>query len=658
MIFLNNISLSFATKRIFAGINWTIGDKSRIGLVGDNGTGKTTLLRAIMGQIDLDEGTIDIAGRKNRTIGYLPQDLVELEPLPLIAYLKVRCGIATLEESISRYEEAIATSADLQPGCELLRNYENTMAEFNAKGGYAFEARAKQVLNGVGFRDDEFQKKCTEFSGGWKMRILLSVILISRPDIMLLDEPTNHLDTESMEWLESYMKDYQGTIVAIAHDRVFLDKIVTQIAELAGCTITIYKGNYSSYLKEKEQRLEALKKETALQRAEIKRTQEFVERFRFKATKARQVQSRLKMLERLETVERHESSRTVSITFPEGPKSGREVVAVHDLSKSYDDRPVIEHIDFRIHRGEKIALVGINGSGKSTLSRLLGQVEEPTAGSVRYGLNVAMSFFSQESAQNLNYEQTVWEDINTVATMSNDQEKRNILGAFLFSGDEIHKPVSVLSGGEKSRLALLKILLTESNFLILDEPTNHLDLRTKDIFQNALLNYRGTLLIVSHDRYFLDHLIHRVIEIRDGRIHDYPGNYSYFIEKRKSLMEEASLMAATPSSGLSPIDASEKRTAGVKTKEEKRREAEDRNRLSRLRRAIEKDLQKVESEISAREARKADIEKMLCQPATLKDGEQIKKLTMELKAVTAALENDYHNWNDLVARFAEIENPA
>ena len=651
MIFINNMHLSFATKAIFAGINWTIGDKSRIGLVGDNGTGKTTLLRAVMGQIDLDEGAIEIASRKSRTIGYLPQDMIELEPVPLIDYLKKRCRIAGLEDALRRYEEAIAAGGQEQTDGDLLKNYESTMAEFNAREGYAFEARAKQVLNGIGFKDDEFQKRCSDFSGGWKMRILLSVILLSRPDIMLLDEPTNHLDTESMEWLENYLKDYPGTIITIAHDRVFLDRIVNQIAELADGNIIIHKGNYSSFLKEKEQRLEALKRETALQKAEIRRTQEFVERFRYKATKAKQVQSRLKILERLEVVREQESSRTVRIKFPEGPQSGREVTAIHDVSKSYGGRPVLEHIQFHIHRGEKIAVVGMNGSGKSTLSRLVGKIEAPTSGSVRYGLNVAMSFFSQESAQNLNYDLTIWEDINTVATMSNDQEKRNILGSFLFSGDDIHKPISVLSGGEKSRLALLKILLTESNFLILDEPTNHLDLRTKEIFQNALLNYRGTLVIVSHDRYFLDHLVHRVIEIRDGGILDYPGNYSYFIEKRKALMEEqnASVMQKIG-------DGSGKSIAAAKTKEEKRREAEDRNRLSRARRALEKDLQGVEAEITTRESRKAEIEAQLCNPETLKDGSRIKSLNMELKTIAAALEADYLSWNDLAARIEDVNN--
>ncbi len=538
MISINNISLSFADRKIFDGITWLIPDKSRIGLVGDNGTGKTTLLKAILGMVDLDQGAIEIPNRKNRTIGYLPQDLVELEPLPLLDYLRKKSGLAGIEQALKDHESRMS---GCDPGSDeyqsTLKDYEIASARFQAREGYRFEAKAKQILSGVGFRERDFSRNCTEFSGGWKMRILIALILLSAPDIMLLDEPTNHLDTESMEWLESYLKDYPGTILTIAHDRVFLDKIVSQIVELSNHRLTIFKGNYSYYLAEKERRLEALKKQMALQRAEIKKTQEFIERFRFKATKAKQVQSRLKMLERFEIVELEKGEKRVHIRFPEAPKSGREVVAARKISKNYGDLNVFRAIDLTIHRGEKIALVGINGAGKSTLARILSGTEDPSSGQVQYGLNVSMAFFSQESAQNLDYRRSVWDEVRLTGTRSNDQERRNLLGAFLFSGDDVYKEISVLSGGEKSRLALLKILLQDSNLLILDEPTNHLDLKTKDIFQNALLSYTGTVIIVSHDRFFLDRLVHRVIEIRDGRRHEYLGNYSYFIQKRSEMAQ-------------------------------------------------------------------------------------------------------------------------
>jgi ATP-binding cassette subfamily F protein 3 len=328
VIYLNNISLSFADRRIFDNITWMIPEKSRIGLVGDNGTGKTTLFRAILGMVDIDEGAIDIPNRKNRIIGYLPQDLVELEPFSLIDYLRKKSGIDDIERTLKDYERRMSRcdpdSAEYQ---EILKAYEAAAACFQAAEGYRFDAKAKQILNGFGFREKDFSKNCTEFSGGWKMRILIALILLSAPDIMLLDEPTNHLDTESMEWLESYLKNYHGTLLTIAHDRVFLDKMVNQIVELSNHRLTVYKGNYSYYLAEKERRLDALKKQMALQRGEIKKTQEFIERFRYKATKARQVQSRIKMLERFEIIEHERSKRQVHIRCPEAPKSGREVVS-------------------------------------------------------------------------------------------------------------------------------------------------------------------------------------------------------------------------------------------------------------------------------------------------------------------------------------------
>jgi ATP-binding cassette, subfamily F, member 3 len=663
LIYLKDISLSFADRKIFDRINWTITDRSRIGLVGDNGTGKTTLLRTILGSVDLDSGSIEIPDRKRATIGYLPQDLVELEPIPLMDYLRRKSGLAELEAAVKRGEEALSHSgADDADHEKLLKDYENAVACFNAKDGYAFAARAKQILAGFGFRNSDFQKNCGDFSGGWKMRIMLAVILLSQPDIMLLDEPTNHLDTESMEWLESWLKDYPGTILTIAHDRVFLDKIVTVIAELANRTITIYKGNYSYYLHEKDRRREALKKEMELQRAEIKKIREFIERFRYKATKASQVQSRIKMLEKFDVLQEEGQGKSVKIRFPESPRSGKEVLAIRGLAKSYGDLNVFHDVNFTLFRGEKAAVVGVNGAGKSTLSRILSGEEAPTAGEVGYGLNVKMAFFSQESAQNLDYRRTIWEEVNAAGTRSSDQERRNLLGAFLFSGDDVYKEISVLSGGEKSRLALLKILLTDTNLLILDEPTNHLDLKTREIFQNALLGYQGTILIVSHDRFFLDCLVNRVFEIKDGVCHEYRGNYSYFIEKRK---ESESAPPAHPPAG--PVEQAIAAPAeetipkplpekSRKTKEERRIEAEDRNRISRATSALKSDLAKTEERIAQLEARQREGEAALCEPDIYRDPERIKGLNQELKAISGELEDLYYDWNDLTLRLEAVED--
>ena len=532
MIYFRNVNLSFLDKKLFDNINWTIHPKSRIGLVGDNGTGKTTLFRAILEQVHLDSGIIDIPNRKQKTIGYLPQDLVELESIALIDFLKKKSGIAALEESIKDLEHQISQARqNTSEYKKISQKYSDATAHFAALDGYAFEARAKQVLKGFGFKESDFTQSCDLFSGGWKMRILLTSILLAKPDIMLLDEPTNHLDTESMEWLESYLKDYPGTIIVVSHDRFFLDKIALQIAELASCHIHIYKGNYSHYLKEKERRHAALKKEMELQKAQIKKIEEFVERFRYKATKAAQVQSRVKMLEKFSAVTLEAKSKSVTMKFPEGKKSAKEVVKAIDLGHNYGSLKCIWQSELHIIP---------RGQGGFCRRQRLRQINiiapaQPFgttfSGSVKYGDGVNMAFFSQESSQNLNYEKTIWEEINSVPTHASDQEKRNLLGAFLFSGDDIYKPISVLSGGEKSRLALLKIMLLDTNFLILDEPTNHLDLKTKDIFQNALINYHGTVAIVSHDRYFLDNLVNKVFELKDGSINDYSRQLFIFYRK-------------------------------------------------------------------------------------------------------------------------------
>ncbi len=649
-----------------------IPEKSRIGLVGDNGTGKTTLLKAILGMVDLDRGSIEIPNRKNRTIGYLPQDLVDLEPLPLIDYLRKKSGIADLEQTLKNYESRMSRcDPESAEYGEILDAYEATAARFQSIEGYRFDAKAKQILNGFGFREEDFSENCSEFSGGWKMRILIALILLSAPDIMLLDEPTNHLDTESMEWLESYLKNYHGTLLTIAHDRVFLDKMVNQIVELSNHRLTVYKGNYSYYLAEKERRLEVLKKQMALQRTEIKKTQEFIERFRYKATKAKQVQSRIKMLERFELIELEQRGKQVHFQFPEAPKSRREVVSVRHVSKSYDNVNVFNSVDLTIYRGEKIALVGVNGAGKSTLARILSGTEEPSSGTVTYGLNVSMAFFSQESAQNLDYQRTIWDEVNMTGTRSNDQEKRNLLGAFLFSGDDIYKEISVLSGGEKSRLALLKILLQDSNLLILDEPTNHLDLKTKEIFQNALLGYTGTVVIVSHDRFFLDCLVNRVIEIRDGQCNEYHGNYSYFIQKRSEMGATSpgridakqvqnlrgSSETLRPSAAEDPPD-DQGITSGrraFKTKEEKRLEAEERNRLSRITRTVKSELKSLENRIIHLEEKKAEHERTLCGPDIYREPQQIKQLNQELVDIARELEELYVSWEDVTKKLEALQ---
>jgi ATP-binding cassette subfamily F protein 3 len=458
------------------------------------------------------------------------------------------------------------------------------------------------------------------------MRIILASILLSSPDIVLLDEPTNHLDTESLEWLEGWLLNFTGTIIVISHDRYFMDKLMTQIAELAHQKLTIYQGNFSYYLKEKVKRQELLQKQAKNQQDKIAKTEAFIERFRYKNTKATQVQSRIKMLEKIQIVKIDKAPKKAAIYFSKCPRSGDKVVRVENLTKKYEEITVFSNLNFTLHRGEKIALVGVNGAGKSTLSRLISKKERPTAGKVRLGHKVNLAFFSQESSENLNYNHTVWEEISDESSSMTTGERRNLLGAFLFSGDAIYKPISVLSGGEKSRLALAKILMQESNFLILDEPTNHLDIITKELFQRALLKYSGTILIVSHDRFFLDNLITRVIEIRNGRIYDYPGNYSYFIEKRAQLLAEIN-------NDHLYTKRTEQSKLKVKTldKLKKRKEAEERNRIYQQNKDILDKLKSVEEKIKVLEGNKADIESQLCDPIVLKDSKKVQNLMIDLK---------------------------
>jgi ATP-binding cassette subfamily F protein 3 len=655
MISLQNIGLTYNDKKIFKQISWLISEKSRIGLVGDNGAGKTTLFRAIKGEMSLDSGAIEIP--KNKRIGYLPQDLVELDPLPVQDYLKKRTGQAELEENIRNFEEKISSHDHNLDGYETMLNKFDAASEaFRIQDGYGFDARARRILKGLGFANDDYAKNCREFSGGWKMRIFLAVILLSNPDIMLLDEPTNHLDTESMEWLENYLRNYGGTLLTISHDHMFLDKMVNQIVELGKGKITIYKGNYSHYLREKESRLAALQKQRELQKAEIKRIQTYIDRFRAKASKASEVQSRVKQLEKFELLPEQENSKKVHFRFPPSRRSGKEVLIVHDLAKTYGQKQIFSGIDFTLYRGEKVALLGINGAGKSTLVRILAQNEKPSRGSLQLGYQVKVAFFSQESQHNLAYTHTIWEEIHGLDGPSTDLEKRNLLGAFLFSGDDIHKPISVLSGGEKSRLALIKILLQDSNCLILDEPTNHLDVKTKEIFQNALQHYSGTIVLVSHDRYFLDQLVQRVFEIRDGGLFEYTGNYSYFVQKREQEIAAAAAPENAPAADPAQAIAEPAAGKGVfKSKEQRRQEAEARNRQGKLKTELKRELPVIELEIAVLERLKTKNQLLLCDPEVLRDSKRIKPLMLELSKANPRLVELYRRWEELTRELENID---
>ncbi len=627
------------------GINWLIGDGARIGLVGDNGTGKTTLLRILAGETEPDDGRVEYVGRVE--IGYLPQDLVEIGTGSILQHIRDGAGISALQAQLSDAEAQVASCPEGSRNLErALAQYETIERAFAHRGGYEFDATAKKVLRGLGFAPEDAERPCAEFSGGWKMRIALAAILLRRPDVLLLDEPTNHLDSESMEWLEGWLRDHRGVMIFVSHDRRFLDKMATEIAELARGEIAHYTMGYEAFLRERDAARERRERAVEEQKEEIERIQRFVERFRYKATKAAQVQSRIRRLEKMEVLETDALSRHVNIRFPEATRSGYEVVAAAGLGKAYGEHEVFSGIDFEIHRGERVALVGVNGAGKSTLLRLISGTERPSAGSIRLGHNVRPSYFSQESAQNLDYGHTVWEEACRTGSQITEAEKRNLLGAFLFGGDDIQKPIRVLSGGEKSRVALFKLLLSDSNFMILDEPTNHLDMSTKEIFQRALLEYGGTLLIVSHDRFFLDNLADRVLEIRDGRLYDYPGNYSWFIAKREDLLRKDDVPYAA---GNATASREEKPTDAPRedTKEKRRQDAERRNRVYRARKVYADRLEPLERRIAEQEARQGEIDALLCRPDVLSDSEEVRKLMIERKVLEEKLRDDYAEWEEL-----------
>lgn len=644
MIRCSGVWLVLGGKQLFDDLSIAVPRGAKLGIVGDNGAGKTTLFRMIAGDVPPDRGVVSIpAGSR---IGHLPQDLVEIGEAPLISFLKERAGIADIEKDLAEVRDRLSRqSADIREKTPLLARHERALHAYESRDGYGFEAVAGRILKGLGFRQGDQMRSCAEFSGGWKMRVFLASLLLCKPDILLLDEPTNHLDTESMEWLEGYLASFPGTLMAISHDRRFLDKLTKRTAELSGGKIRVYTGNFSEFIEKRAQELEIAEKTRKKQDREIAKTQAFIERFRYKASKASLVQSRVRSLEKISRSESESGNRRVSIRFPKCPRSGLEVISAEGLGHSYGDNPVFSGIDLTIRRGERVALVGINGAGKSTLTRLLNLGETPSAGSVTLGHNVRSAFFSQESAKNLYYGHSVWDEIRNTPSICDEPQRRNLLGCFLFSGSDIEKPVRVLSGGEKSRLALLKILLQETNLLILDEPTNHLDMATKELFQESLLGYGGTIVIVSHDRDFLDALVDRVIEIREGSIFDYPGNYSYFIEKRA---ESLSAAGAGRNGNGSGDEGS--------LKGKKRIEAERRNRLYREKKKFLDELKPLEERIEQAEKRMSDIDLSLADPATHRDPDSVREMIIERAELGKETRAMMQRWEKLMDAVAETEN--
>jgi ATP-binding cassette subfamily F protein 3 len=533
MIQLSQAGKRYGHKLLFEDADWLITPEARVGLVGANGTGKTTVMKILAGLESLDYGSISRA--KGISAGYLPQDGLALSGRSVFAEcMSVFAELRQMEKELESLTHSMAeldhTSAEYN---DVAERYHKLEHEFRTRDGYALEAEVGKVLTGLGFRRDDWNRQTEEFSGGWQMRIALAKLLLQKPNLLLLDEPTNHLDLEARNWLEEYLETYPYAYVLISHDRYFLDVTVKRIVEIWNKRLHLYAGNYDHFLTAKSARREQLEAAYKTQRDRIEQLEVFINRFRYQATKAKQVQSRIKELEKMERIEIPEEEKAVHFSFPQPKPSGRIVAELKNVAKSYGDHEVFAGVNCLIERGDRVALVGVNGAGKSTLIKLLVKEEALTEGEFKLGHEVHADYFAQDQYKELDPEARILDDLGALSPSSTQTELRNLLGCFLFSGDDVFKRIGVLSGGERNRYALLKMLLHPANFLLLDEPTNHLDLRAKDVLLEALMKYTGTVVFVSHDRYFIDKLATRVFEIGDGKVEIYPGNYEDYLWRKQ-----------------------------------------------------------------------------------------------------------------------------
>jgi ATP-binding cassette, subfamily F, member 3 len=550
MIALQNAGKRFGPRVLFLEANWLIRAQEKTALVGANGTGKSTLMKVLAGQESLDYG--DVQQTKGMSIGYLPQEGLRLAGRSVFAEcLTVFDELHEMEREIERLAGQLAEldhkGAEYEAAAE---RYSLLQERFHSLDGYALDAQVGGVLTGLGFGKEDWGRQTDEFSGGWQMRIALAKLLLAKPNLLLLDEPTNHLDLETRNWLEDYLRSYPFGYILISHDRYFLDVTIDRTVEIWNKRLTIYQGNYTKYLGQKDERRVQLEAAYRNQREQIEHLEAFINRFRYQATKAKQVQSRIKELEKIERIQIPEEERAIHFKFPQPAASGRTVVEAEGLAKSYGPKQVLSNVRFTIERGDRVALVGVNGAGKSTLIRLMTGMEAPTAGKVRLGHNVVSEYFAQDQYKVLDPEARMLDDISRAALKVPEVELRSLLGCFLFSGDDVFKPLGVLSGGERNRYALARILVSPSNFLLLDEPTNHLDMRAKDVLLEAIAAFSGTVIFVSHDRYFIDRLASRVLEVEGGTVTAYEGNYEDYLRRKEA--QAAAVAAPKPIENAKP----------------------------------------------------------------------------------------------------------
>jgi ATP-binding cassette subfamily F protein 3 len=646
MIQLSGAGKRFGHKLLFENADWLITPHDRVGLVGANGTGKSTLMKVLAGLDTLDYGTLTIA--KGTTAGYLPQDGLSLSGRTVFAecmsvFDELRAMEQELETLTNRIAELDHTSAEY---ADVADRYHRLEHEFQTRDGYSIEAEVGRVLMGLGFGKPDWQRQTEEFSGGWQMRLALAKLLLQQPNLLLLDEPTNHLDLEARNWLEDYLRNYPHALLLISHDRYFLDVTVNKIVEIWNKRLWFYTGNYDKYVTQKTQRNEQLQAAYRNQRDRIEQLEVFINRFRYQATKAKQVQSRIKELEKIERIEIPPEEKTIHFSFPQPKPSGRIVAEFNNVGKSYGTKEVFRDVSFVIERADRIALVGVNGAGKSTLIKLLAGTEPLTRGEFRLGHNAQPDYFAQDQYKELNPDARILEDLGDASPRSTQTELRSLLGCFLFSEDDVFKKIDVLSGGERGRYALLRLLLHPANFLLLDEPTNHLDLRAKDVLLDALTDYAGTVVFVSHDRYFIDKLATRVFEIGGGKLDIYPGNYEDYLwrkqggnieqeERIASALEARTSVADVPSNGKPDRNQSGEEPAAGSSKAK---------RLNPIKRQqVEQRVRQLEKEISSLEAAIAQCETVLQNFVSVDENHRHRQELDQHRARHAALILEWEN---------------